>query len=337
MRSTSGSSLENLDEHKPLGVSRSVPLGNRKKSKAVAVLSSAGSDDEFLDSKSKRVPRNVAMTSPLTVRERSSTVGDSNEARNRKRKKSTTKEKLETRKSDPTRKKKSFFAFGRIKSKHSANEQSDHQSDKESNLFKAKHDEEHHVIGSREDSSKRIPAGPFSRSQYTRRSTREIIKEMEARAKGQALGNNAVNNERVSGKMPESNSLEKNDDIKNKDDFERRELRERSKTKKDDQKKRQKEDEKKRKEEERKKKEEERKKQEEGKQREKEERKKKEEEKKRFEEDKKMVEEEERARKKIENELKKREQANNLLNKKAQTTPINKKFKKQALLDEIAK
>ena len=301
------------------------------------MLSSAGSDEEFLDSKSRRVPRNVAMTSPLTVRDRSSTVGGSNEARNRKRKKSTTKEKLETRKSDPTRRKKSFFAFGRTKSKHSANEQSDHQSDKGSNLVRAKHDEEHHVIGSREASFKTKPAGPFSRSQYTRRSTREIVKEMEARSKGQAMGNNAANNERVSGKMPESNSREKNDDIKNRDDLERRELRERPKTKKEDQKKRQKEDEKKRKEEERRKKEEEKKKLEEGKQREKEERKKREEEKRRFEEDKKMVEEEERARKKMEHEVKKREQANNMLNKKAQTTPINKKFKKQALLDEIAK
>ena len=197
-------------------------------------------------------------------------MGGSNEARNRKRKKSTTKEKLETKKSDPTRRKKSFFAFGRTKSKHSANEQSDHQSDKGSNLVRAKHDEEHHVIGSREDSSKTKPAGPFSRSQYTRRSTREIVKEMEARSKGQAMGNNAANNERVSGKMPESNSREKIDDIKNRDDFERRELRERPKTKKEDQKKRQKEDEKKRKEEERRKKEEEKKKLEEGKQREKE-------------------------------------------------------------------
>ena len=83
-RSTSGSSFENLDEHKPLSVSRSEPLDHRKKSNAVAVLSSAGSDEEFLDSKSRRVPRNVAMTSPLTVRDRSSTVGGSNEAVSRK-------------------------------------------------------------------------------------------------------------------------------------------------------------------------------------------------------------------------------------------------------------
>lgn len=337
MRSTSGSSLENLDEHKPLGVSRSGPLDSRKRSNEVAVFSSAGSDEEFLDSKSRTVPRKVAMASPLRVRERRSTVGSSNEARIRKRKKSRTKEKLENTKGDTTRRKKSFFGFGRTKSKHSANEQSDHHSDKESNLVKAKHDEEHHVIGSRDDSSKRKPAGPFSRSQYTRRSTRDIIKEMEARSKSQPGGNNAADNERVSGKMLESNSREKNDDIKNSNSFERRELGEKPKIKKEDEKKRQKEDEKKRKEEERRKKEEEKKKQEEGKQREKEERKKKDEEKRRFEEDKKMVEEEERARKKIENEVKKREQANNMLNKKTQTTPINKKFKKQALLDEIAK
>lgn len=281
-------------------------------------LSSAGSDDEVFEKKTRRVRINPR-ASPSTVRGRSSTVGSSGDELRGKRKKSArkrtlSKENLDNPK-DGTRRKKGFFGFGKNKPKRKAAEDSDYHSDKESKLFKVKHGEEHETVDpstdlARDDSWRRRPAGAFSREQYTRRSARDIIREMEARSKGEVIGNGIASNEKMAVKALDSKILEKEGEMKRKEKADNREVEERLKMKKEEEKKKHKEDEKKRKEEERKRKDEEKRK---------------------HEEEKKRKEENEKARKKKEEEI------NNLHNKKAHTTPTNKKSKKQILLDEIAK
>lgn len=317
--------MENLGPHKPLSSTRSVPLDGR--TRAHTMLSSAESEDDVFEKKPRRV-RIDPKASPVMARGRSSTVGSSADELKGKRKKSArkrtlSKENLDNPKDDIIRKKRGFFGFGKSKPKRKANEDSEYYSDKECKLINVKEREDNEKAGShwvsdfvREDSWKRRPAESFSREQYTRRSTRDIIREMEARSKGKAIGNGTSNNDKVSGKVLESKIREKEGAMKRKNNVEDREVEERQKIKKEDEKKKHREEEKKRKEEEKKKKDDEKRK---------------------HEEEKKKKEEEEKARKKTEEEIKKREQANNLLNKKAQTTPANKKSKKQALLDEIAK
>ena len=311
--------MENLGPHKPLSSTRSVPLDGR--TRAHTMLSSAESEDDVFEKKPRRV-RIDPKASPVTVRGRSSTVGSSGDELKGKRKKSArkrtlSKENLDNPKDDLIRKKRGFFGFGKSKPKRKANEDAEYYSDKECKLINVKAREENEKAGApsdfvREDSWRRRPAGSFSREHYTRRSTRDIIREMEARA----IGNGISNNDQASGKALDSKIREKEGAMKRKNNDEEREVEERQKIKKEDEKKKHREEEKKRKEEERKKKDDEKRK---------------------HEEEKKKKEEEEKARKKTEEEIKKREQANNLLNKKAPTTPANKKSKKQALLDEIAK
>lgn len=328
MRSTSGSSMENLASHKTLSSTRSVPLDSRMR--AHTTLSSAGSDDEVFEKKTRRVRIN-SRASPVTVRGRSSTVGSSGDELKGKRKKSgrkrsMSKENLDNIK-DGTRRKRGFFGFGKSKPKRkSAGGDSDYHSDKESKLFKVKQGEQHEKTEPRpdfvrEDSWKRHPAGSFSREQYTRRSARDIIREMEARSKGEVIGNGITGNDRIPGKSLDSKVQEKQGEVKRKNKTENREAVEREEIKKDNERKKHREDEKRRKEEEKKRKDEEKRK---------------------HGEEKKRKEEEEKTRKKKEEEIKKREQANNLHNKRAAqskelTTPPNKKSKKQTLLDEIAK
>lgn len=172
----------------------------------------------------------------------------------------------------------------------------------------------------RDDSLKRRPAGSFSREQYTRRSAQDIIREMEARSKGDTAPNENVKNEKIAGKRFDSKGeeLRLNGELqgggekarRNKND--NKEMEEKAKFEKEDEKKKHKEEEKRKKEEERKKRDEKRK----------------------HEVDKRRKEEDER--KKKEDETKKREQEKNLHNKKQQTTPQNKKSMKKSLLDEIA-
>lgn len=350
MRSTSGSSVENLVSHKPLSSTRSVPLDSKVRAHT---LSSVGSDDEVFQTKTRRV-RIKASASPLTGRSRSSTVassGDELQDKRRKtaRKKSLSKENPESTKEN-TRRKKGGFWFGKGKAKRKTPEDSDYHSDKDNKLFKGKHGDEHQQIESkfgngvtlksvqpresekknfvREDSEKRRPASSFSREQYTRRSARDIIREMEARSKGETGAIENKRNGKVTGNAFDANGQEKHEhDQTNKEGeknrkhkADNREVEEKSKIKKEDEKKKHKEEEKKRKEEERKKKDEEKRK---------------------HDEERKRKEEEEKRRKKKDDEIRKREQANNLHNKrtiesKPQTTPPNKKSKKQSLLDEIA-
>lgn len=347
MRSTSGSSVENLACHKPLSSTQSVPLDSANP------LSAAGSDDEVFQTKTRRVKIKDSAI-PLTRRGRSSTVGSSgDELKDTKkkaaRKRSISKDNPENLKEN-TRRKRGFFGFGKSKPKRKSTGDSDYQSDKDSKSQKVKDGEKQEQRESkfvnevtlksvrqreeekpafvREDSWKRRPAGSFSREQYTRRSARDIIREMEARSKGEAVPNENITNERLAGKGFDSKGQEKpsNGELnsegeknrRNKND--NREVEEKAKIKKEDEKKKQKEEEKRRKEEERKRKDEEKRK---------------------HEEEKKRKEEEERKRKKKEEEVKKREQEKNLHNKKTtqskqQTTPPNKKSKKQRLLDEIA-
>ena len=354
IRSTSGSSMENLDMHKSLG-------GRLREQ---STQSSAGSDDEVFERKPRRLQINPR-ASPLTVKGRSSPVGSSGDELKGKKKKTTrkrtlSKENLDNTKGETRKKSRGFFGFGKSKAKYRVNEDSDHHSDKESKLFKVKHGEEREKSESRpdimrEDSWKRRPAGAFSREQYTRRSARDIIREMEARSKGDVIGNGVENNDKVSESVLESKFREKDGGMKRKNNLGNGELEGRHKIKKEDEKKKHKEDEKKRKEEERKrrheeekqrkedeekarKKEEKRRHEEEKLRKEDEEKARKKEEKRRHEEEKQRKEDEEKARKKEEEEVKKREQANNLHNKKAQSTPAkNMKSKKQALLDELAK
>lgn len=293
-----------------------------------------------------------ASASPVTGRSRSSTVGSSGDELKDKRKKSARKRTLskDAVESPKARRKKGLFGFGRSKPKRKTAEDSDYHSDKDNKLFKGKRGDQHEqdeskfgngvVLKSvqqkeegetnfvREDSWKRRPAGSFSREQYTRRSTRDIIREMEARSKGEAVGNENIRNGKIAGKPTGTEIQEKlengqtnNEADKNKKNkIDNREVEEKAKIKKEDEKKKHKEEEKKRKEEERKKKDEEKRK---------------------HEEEKKRKDEEEKRRKKKEDEIKKREQTNNLHNKRTtqntpQTTPPNKKSKKQKLLDEVA-
>ena len=351
MQSTSGSSVENLTSHKPLSSTRSVPLDSKGSGRT---LSSAESDDEVFQTKQKRV-RIKPSASPLTGRRRRSTVESSgDELKDKKRKTMTkkirSKENSEGVKENIRRKKGGFFGFGRGKGKQKTPEDSDYQSDKDNKLFKGKHGDEHQQMKSkfgsgvtlksvqprkdenknfaREDSEGRRPAGSFSREQYTRRSARDIIREMEARSKGETGTIENTGNGKVTGNALDADVQQnhKNDQTnkegeKNgKHKADNRKMEEKAKIKKEDEKKKHKEEEKKRKEEERKKKDEEKRK---------------------HDEEKKRKEEEENRRKKKDDEIKKREQANNLHNKrstepKPQTTPTNKKSKKQSLLDEIA-
>lgn len=346
MRSTSGSSTENLASHKPLSSTRSVPLDSKVRANT---LSSVGSDDDVFQSKTRRV-RLQASASPVTGRSRSSTVGSSGDElkgkrRKTARKRTLSKDNLESPKEN-TRRKKGFFGFGKSKPRRKTAEDSDHHSDKDNKLFKDQHEKSESKIGNgvtlkseqqrkegntnfvRDDSWKKRPAGSFSREQYTRRSTRDIIREMEARSKGEAIANENTRNEKISvtpadtevQEKLENGQTNKEGEKNGKNKTDNREMEEKTKSKKEDQKKKQKEEEKKRKEEERKKKDEEKRK---------------------HEEEKKRKEEEDKRRKKKEDEVKKREQANNLHNKRAtqskpQTTPPNKKSKKQSLLEEVA-
>lgn len=280
--------------------------------------SSAGSDDEVFERKPRRVQINPR-AGPLTVKGRRSPMGSSGDELKGKKKKTTrkrtlSKENLDNTKGETRKKSRGFFGFGKSKAKYRVNEDSDHHSDKESKLCKVKHREEREKPESRpdilrEDSWKRRPAGAFSREQYTRRSARDIIREMEARSKGDAISNGVENNDKVSQPVLESKLREKDGGMKRKNNLGNGELEGKHKIKKEDEKKKHKENEKKRKEEE----------------------------KRRHEEEKQRKEHEEKARKKEEEEIKKREQANNLHNKKVQSTPENTKSKKQALLDQIAK
>ena len=348
MRSTSGSSIENLVSRKPLSSTRSVPLDSKA---PVQTLSSVESDDEVFQTKTRRV-----RIKPSAGRSNnSSTIESSGDELKDKRRKTTTKktvpkENPENRKEN-TRRKKGFFGFGKSKAKRKTPEDSDYHSDKDNKLFKGKHGNEHQQIESkfgngvtlksiqsrndekknlvREDSERRRPAGSFSREQYTRRSARDIIREMEARSKRET-GTSTENagNGKATGIALDTNVQESHENDKTNKEGEKnakhkadnRKVEEKSKIKKEDEKKKHKEEDKKKKEEERKKKDEE---------------------KRRHEEEKKRKEEEERRRKKKDDEIKKRELANNLHNKrttesKPQTTPPNKKSKKRRLLDEIA-
>lgn len=350
MRSTSGSSTENLASHKPLSSTRSVPLDSKVRANT---LSSVGSDDEVFQSKTRRV-RIKASASPLTGRSRSSTLGSSGDELKDKRRKAARKRTLskdapESPKEN-TRRKKGFFGFGKSKPKRKTAEDSEYHSDKDNKLFKGKRGGQHEQSESkfengvtlksvqqkeegktnfvREDSWNRRPAGSFSREQYTRRSARDIIREMEARSKGEAVTNEITRNGKIVEKPAdtevqeklENGQANKEGDKNKKNKTDNKEMEEKTKIKKEDEKKKHKEEEKKRKEEERKKKDEEKRK---------------------HEEEKKRKEEEEKKRKKKEDEIKKREQMNNLHNKRAtqskpQTTPPKKKSKKQSLLDEVA-
>ena len=314
--------MENLVSHKPLSSTQSVPLDGRVRAKTT--LSSAGSDDEVFEKKTRRVRINPAASPSTARRGRSSTVGSSGDELKGKRKKSgrrrtASKEDLDDPK-EGTRKKKGFFGFGKSKPKRKTAEDSDHHSDKDVKLTKVKHKDEQAKSRPnfvREESLKRNPTGSFSRDDYKRRSARDIIREMEARSKGEVVNNGVTSNGRIVGKTLDSKIPQKEGEIKT----ENKKVEEGVKLKKEDEKKRHKEDEKKRKEEERKKKDEEKRK---------------------HEEEKKKKEENAKAKKKHEEDVKKREQANNLHNKrtaesKPQTTPTNKKSKKQKLLDEIAK
>ena len=352
MRSTSGSSMENLVSHKPLSSIRSVPLDSKVRAHA---LSSVGSDDEVFETKTRRV-RIKPSASPLTGRSRSSTIESSGDELKDKRRKTTTKKNLSKENSEgvkeQTRRKKGrFFGFGKEKAKRKTPEDSDYHSDKDNKLFKGKHGDEHQQMEkkfgngvtlksvqprvdekknfAREDSERERPAGPFSREQYTRRSARDIIREMEARSKGETGINENTGNGNVTGNAFDANvqeNHEKNQTVNKegeksgKHKADNRKAEENSKIKKEEEKKKHKEEEKKKKEEERKKKDE-------GKRK--------------HDEEKKRKEEEEKRRKKKDDEIKKREQTNNLHNKrttesKPQTTPTNKKTKKKNLLDEIA-
>ena len=309
IRSTSGSSVENLVSHKPLSSTRSVPLDS------ALTASSAPSDDEVFE----KEPRQVRIGSPKTVRGRKSTVGSSGDERKGKRKKggrkrTMAKENLDIPKEE--KRKKGFFGFGKSKPKRKVAEDSDHYSDKDVKLVKVRHKEDDKQSETRpnfvrDDSWNRNRVGSFSREQYTRRSARDIIREMEARSKGEVTGNGMANDRGNAGKPFDSKSREKDEEMKT----ENKKLEEEAKLKKEEEKKKHKEEEKKRKEEEKRKKDEEKRK---------------------HEEEKKKKEENEKARKKHEDDIKRREHVNNLHNK-AQTTPANKKSKKQSLLDEIAK
>jgi len=288
---------------------------------------------------------------PLRGRRRSSARDSSGDELKDKRRKSTTKKTLSEGVKENTRRKKGgLFGFRIGKAKHKAPEDSDDHSDKDNKLFKGKLGDGHQQLErkfgngvtlksvhpredekknfAREDSERGRPAGSFSREQYTRRSAREIIREMEARSKGKNGAIENTGNGKVTGNTFETNIQENHEnDQTNKDEeksgklkADNRKVEEKAKINKEEEKRKHKEDEKKRKEEERKKKDEEKRK---------------------HDEEKKRKEEEEKRRKKKDDEIKKREQANNLYNKKAieskpQTTPTNKKSKKQSLLDEIA-
>lgn len=309
IRSTSGSSVENLVSHKPLSPTRSVPLDS------ALTASSAASDDEVFE----KEPRRVQVGCPKTVRGRKSTAGSSSDELKGKRKTgrrkiTVSKENLDSRKEG--KRKKGFFGFGKSKPKRKVDEDSDHHSDKDVKLVKVRHKEDDKQSETRpnfvrDDSWNRNRVGSFSKEQYTRRSTRDIIREMEARSKGEAIGNDMTSNKGNLGKPFDSKLREKDEEMKT----EHKKLEEETKLKKDEEKKKHKEEEKKRKEEEKRKKDEEKRK---------------------HEEEKKKKEENEKARKKHEDDIKRREHVNNLHNK-AQTTPANKKSKKQSLLDEIAK
>ena len=337
--------------HKPLSSTRSVPLDSKVRAHA---LSSVGSDDEVFQTKTRRI-RIEPSAGPLTGRSGSSTIDSSGDELKDKRRKTTVKKTLskenpENLKESTRRKKRGFFGFGKSKAKRKTPEHSDYHSDKDNKLFKGKHGDEHQQIETkfgngvtlksvqpredekknftREDSDRRRPAGSFSREQYTRRSARDIIREMEARSKGETgttenTGNGAVTGNAFDAKVHENHKNDQTNKEREKNGTHKadnRKVEEKSKTKKEDEKKKHKEEEKKRKEEERKKKDQEKRK---------------------HEEEKKRKEEEEKRRKKNDDEIKKREQANNLHNKRAteskpQTTPPNSKSKKQSLLDEIA-
>lgn len=339
--------MENLVSHKPLSSTRSVPLDSNVRAHT---LSSVGSDDEVFQSKTRRV-----RIKPSAGRRRSSTIDSSGDELNDKRRKTTTrkslsKENSEGVKENTRRKKGGFFGFGKGKAKHKTPVDSDYHSDKDNKLFKGKHGDEHQQMErkfgngvtlksvqpredekknfAREDSERRRPAGSFSREQYTRRSARDIIREMEARSKGETGTIENTGNGKVTGNAFDANVQENHENDQNSKEGEKngkhkadnRKVEEKAKIKKEDEKKKHKEEEKKRKEGERKKKDEEKRK---------------------HDEEKKRKEEEEKRRKKKDDEIKKREQANNLHNKRAteskpQTTPPNKKSKKQSLLDEIA-
>ena len=338
MRSTSGSSVENLVSHNPLSSTQSEPLDSRVRA------STFDSDDDVFKTKTKRV-----RIKDSARRSRSSTVGSSGDElkdtrKKSARKRSMTKDNPENPKEN-TRRKRGFFGFGRSKTRRKSAGESDYHSDKENKLQKMKQGEEQEKMEdtcvngvafksvprkeeekagfARDDSLKRRPAGSFSRQQYTRRSTKDIIREMEARSKGDTAPNVNIKNEKLASKGSDSKTQElhlngeprgeggKNRMNKN----DNREVEEKAKIKREDEKKKQKEEEKRKKEEQRKKKDEEKRK---------------------HEDDKKRKEEDERKRKKKEDEAKRREQEKNLHNKKQQTTPQNKKSIKKSLLDEIA-
>lgn len=280
------------------------------------------------------------LPNPSTGRSRSSTVGSSGDELKDKRKKSArkrsmTKDNSENQREN-TRRRRGFFGFGKSRPRRKSVGDSDYQSDKDKKLQKMKRGEEQERVEGtlksvrpreeekagfvRDDSLKRRPAGSFSREQYTRRSAQDIIREMEARSKGDTAPNENVKNEKIAGKRFDSKGeeLRLNGELqgggekarRNKND--NKEMEEKAKFEKEDEKKKHKEEEKRKKEEERKKRDEKRK----------------------HEVDKRRKEEDER--KKKEDETKKREQEKNLHNKKQQTTPQNKKSMKKSLLDEIA-
>lgn len=342
--------MENLVSHKPLSSTRSIPLDSKVSGHT---LSSVESDDEVFQTKTRQV-RIKPTANPLAGRRRSTIESSGDELKDKRRKTTTkktlSKENSEGVKGNTRRKKGGFFGFGKGKAKRKTTEDSDYQSDKDDKLFKGKHGDKHQQMEStfengvtlksvqprkdekknfaREDSEGRRPAGSFSREQYARRSARDIIREMEARSKGETGTIENTGNGKVTGNEFDANVQQnhKNDQTnkegeKNgKHKADNRKEEEKAKSKKEDEKKKHKEEEKKRKEQERKKKEEEKRK---------------------HDEEKKRKEEEENKRRKKDDEIKKREQANNLHNKrstesKSQITPTNKKSKKQGLLDEIA-
>ena len=337
--------------HKPLSSTRSVPLDNKV---TEHMLSSVESDDEVFETKTRRV-RIKPTANPLTRRRRSAIESSGDELKDKRRKTTTkktlSKENSEGVKENTRRKKGGFFGFGKGKAKRKPPEDSDYQSDKDHDkMFKGKHGDNHQQMESKfgngvtlksvqprkdekknfapEDSEGRRPAGSFSREQYTRRSARDIIREMEARSKTETGTIENTGNGKVTGNAFDANVQQNHKNYQTNKEGEKNEkhkadnkkVEQKAKIKKEDEKKKHKEEEKKRREEERKKKEEEKRKQD---------------------EEKKRKEEEENKRKKKDDEIKKREQANNQQNKKSaeskpQTTPTNKKSKKQSLLDEIA-
>ena len=360
IRSTSGSSVENALSRKPLSATNSEPLDGRNRSQA---LNSTGSDDEVFKTKGKRV-KVKSKGSPLTGRRgRSSTVGSSGDELKDKRKRRTVRKRTFSRESvespkEKTHRKRGFFGFGKAKQKRKSEEGRTNQSDKGTKSMKSKRQgsvenlehnpqngvtlsavhkkgENHLRIGEKRDPvrsedfwNKQDPVGTFSRDQYTRRSAREIIREMEARSRGKSLENAASLGEESLKNLKTKNTENpherdrretKDEEEKNRKNKENKRLGDKKMIKKEDEKMKIKNKEKKKKEEDKRKKEGEKKRQ----------------------EQEKAKKEEEEKRKKNEEEEKKKEQNQHLQNKrgtqvKSSDTPPNKRTKKQGLLEEIA-